>query len=108
ERAPDRCVEEDARLSTEPVGESGEVGDAGMSDDQPRLGIAVDDASEVVRDRRQAAAAVDQDRDVALGGQLEDRRQALVVEQELLGPRMQLDAFRAKVEAPRRLADRIL
>ena len=61
-----------------------------------------------VGDRRQTTAAVDQDRHAPLGGKLEDRREPLVVQQELLRPRMQLDAARAGVEAARRLLDRAL
>ena len=63
---------------------------------------------EPLGDRRQAAAAVDQDRHAALGGQLEDGREPLVVQQELLRPRVQLDPARAGVEAARRLVDRAL
>ena len=60
------------------------------------------------RDRRQAAAAVDQDRDVPLGGEREHRIEPLVREQELLRPGMELDPARAEVEAPLRLGDRVL
>ena len=79
-----------------------------MRHDQLRLGIPVDDAAEIVRDRRQPAAAVDQHRHLALGRELEDRRQPLVVEEKLLGAGMQLDPARAAVEAAFRLADRVL
>ena len=71
-------------------------------------GLRVDEPREVVGDRRQAAAAVDQDRDAALGGELEDRRETLVVQQEALGARMELDPARAGVEAAGRLLDRVL
>ena len=67
--------------------EPGQVGDPRVRDDQLRLRIAVDEASEVVGDRRQSAAAVDQDRHAALGGDREDRSQPLVVEHEALRPR---------------------
>src|SRR5581483_11096048 len=63
---------------------------------------------ELFRDRRQAAARVDEDRYAVLGRQGEDRREPLVVEQELLGTGMELDAARAEVEAPARLLDRPL
>ena len=86
ERAPDGGVEEDAGPAAEVVRERGQVGDAGVRDDQLRL-VARRQARELVRDRRQAAAAVDQDRHVAVGGELEDRREPLVVEQELLRAR---------------------
>ena len=78
-----------------------------MRDDELRLRVPVDDAAEVVRDRRQAAPAVDQHRHVPLGRKLEDRREPVVVEQELLGARMQLDSSRAAVEAADGLADRV-
>ena len=87
--------------------ERGEVGDAGVGDDQRRP-VAVDEPRERVRDRRQAAAAVDQDRHLPIGRQLEDRREPLVVEQEALRARVQLDAAGAEVEAARRLLDRPL
>ena len=81
--------------------ERGEVGDAAVGDDQ--LGVvALDELGQAVGDRRQAAAAVDQDRDAAVGGELEDRREPLVVQVELLRPRVQLDPARAGVEAARR------
>ena len=60
------------------------------------------------RDRRQAAAAVDEDRHAALGRQREDGREPLVVEEELLRARMELDPARAEVEAASRLLDRPL
>jgi len=70
--------------------------------------MAVGDAGQIVCDRGQAASPVDQDRNVALGSEREDRREPLVVQQELLGPGMQLDSTRAAVEDARRLADRVL
>ena len=79
-----------------------------MGDDQLRVGIGVGEAPEVVRDRRQAATAVDEDRDLSLGRQREHRRQPLVVQEEALGARMELDASRAEVEATLGLRDRIL
>jgi hypothetical protein len=47
-------------------------------------------------------------RSSALGGELEDRRESLVVQQELLRPWMKLDPFGAPVQHPYRFADRIL
>ncbi len=70
--------------------------------------MRVDEALEPFRDRRQAAAGVDEDRDAALGREREDGREPLVVEQELLGARMELDPARAEVEAAARLLDRPL
>ena len=106
--APDRGVEEDARLARETTRQPGQVGDARVGDDQLRLRISVGEAPEVVRDRRQAATAVDEDRNLPLGRQREHGCQSLVVEQEALGARVELDAARAEVEAPLRLRDRIL
>ena len=88
--------------------ELGEVGDAGVRDDQRRLRVAVDERAQAVGDRRQAAAAVDQDRHAVLGGDLEDRREPLVAGGELLGARVQLDAARAGSEAAARLLERRL
>ena len=70
--------------------------------------VRVDEALERLRDRRQAAAGVDEDRDAALGRQREDGREPLVVEQELLSARMELDPTRPEVEAAARLLDRAL
>ena len=73
-----------------------------------RAGVRVDEALEPLRDRRQAAAGVDQDRHAALGRQLEHGREPFVVEQELLGAWMELDPAGAEVEAAARLLDRPL
>ena len=79
-----------------------------MSDDQLCRGIALDEPSQVVGDRRQPTAAVDQNRDRALRRQLEDGREPLVVQQEALGTRVELDSARACVEAARCFLDRRL
>jgi hypothetical protein len=79
DRAPDGGVEEDSRHAREVAGQRAEVGDPAVGDDQLRAGVALDEPVQVVGDRRQAAPAVDQDRHTALGGELEDRRQPLVV-----------------------------
>jgi hypothetical protein len=71
-----------------------------------RVGIRVDEPVQVVADRRQPAPAVDQDRHAALRRQLEDRPEPVVVEEELLCARMELDAAGAEVEAASRLLDR--
>ncbi len=76
-----------------------------MRDDQRRWRVAVEQAGERVRDRRKAAATVDQDRDAPLGGKREDGLQARVIGKEALGARVELDAARAEVDAPCRLAD---
>ena len=84
-----------------------EVGDSGVRDDQLGLRVGVDEARQAVRDRRQPAATVDKDRHPPLGREREHRREPLVVEQEALGPRVQLDPASAEVEATGRLLDRI-
>ena len=71
------------------------------------FGIGLDEPREVVGDRRQPAPAVDQDRDAPLGGQREHRSEPLVVQQEALGPRVELDPARSAVEGARRLFDRL-
>ena len=88
--------------------QAAEVGDAGVRDDQPDVGVAVDERGEVVADRRQPAAAVDQDRDVALDRQCEDVVEPLVTEREALRPGVELDPAGAEVEAAGRLLDRPL
>ena len=92
----------------EVAGQAAEVGDAGVSDDQADIGVAVDECRQVIADRREAAAAVDQDRDVALDGEREDVVEAPVTDRELLGARMELDPAGAEIEAADRLLDRPL
>ena len=79
-----------------------------MGDDQLRFRVAVDERSELARDRRETAAAVDQDRHPPLGRELEHRRQALVVQEEPLRARVQLDPSRAAIEAAHCFLDRML
>ena len=105
DRAPDRGVEEDAALAREAGGEVGKVGDARMGKDQLNAGVRVDEALESGSDRRQTTTGVDEDRHAALGGQGEDGREPFVVEEELLGAGVELDAARAEVEAAAGLLD---
>ncbi len=97
--APDGRVEEDAALAREAVREIREVGDAGVREDQLRAGVVVDELLQPRGDRRQAAAGVDEDRHAALGREREDRDEPLVVREELLRARMELDPAGAEVEA---------
>ena len=60
-----------------------------------------------VGDRRQAAAAVDEDRDAALDGEREDRLEPGVSDRELLRARVQLDPAGAAVEAADSLVERL-
>ena len=71
-------------------------------------GVALDERCEVVADRRQPAAAVDQDRHLALDREREDGVEPLVADGELLGAGMELDPARAEVEAAPGLLDRAL
>ena len=77
-----------------------------MRDDQLGSGVLVDEPREIVGDRRQPTAAVDQDRHPPFAGQLEHGCEPLVVEQETLRARMELDPSRPTVEATDRLLDR--
>ena len=108
DRAPDRRVEEDARPPGEGLGESGEIGDAAVGDDQLGVGVRLDEPPELGRDRRQPSPAVDQDRDPPLRRQPENGCEPLVVHEELLGSRVQLDPPRSTVEAALGLRDRVL
>ena len=108
DRAPDGRVEEDARDPSQPPGEPGHVRDAGVRDDQPDALEAAHERLEVARDRRQAASSVDQDRNRALEGELEDRPEPLVVEGECLRPWVELDPARAEVERAPGLVERPL
>ena len=64
-------------------------------------------AFEILGDGRQSTAAVDENRDSALDGELEDRLEASVVECERLGAGVELDSSRPEVEAALRLVERI-
>jgi hypothetical protein len=79
-----------------------------VGDDQLRLGVGVHEAHEMVGDRREAATAVNEDRHAPVGGQGEHGCETLVVQEEALRARVQLDAAGAEVETARRLVDRIL
>ena len=110
DRAPDRGVEEDARACPRSGRRAfGEVGDPGVGEDQLRPRVRVDEAvrapSAIGGRPRPAWIRIGTP---PLRRQLEDRREPLVVEQELLRPRMQLDPARAEVEAAARLLDRPL
>ena len=107
DRAPDGRVEVDALPPGEGLRERGQIGDARVRDDQRPLRIRVVELPEVLGDRRQATPAVDEDRHPALGGEGEDRLQALVVQQEALGAGVELDPTGAPVETARRLLDRL-
>ena len=104
--APHRGVEEHSRHVREVARQPAEVGDAGVGDDQPDAGVALDESCEVVADRRQPAAAVNQDRHVALDREREDGVEPLVADRELLGAGMELDPAGAEVEAAPGLLDR--
>ena len=105
ERAPDRGVEEHARPPGEVPGHRGEVDDPRVRDDQRRRTVPVEQPGERVGDRRQAAAAVDQDRDAPLRGEREDGLEPGVVGEEPLRPRVELDPTCPQVQAARRLLD---
>ena len=79
-----------------------------MGDDQARLGITVDERPQAVGDRRQATAAVDQDRHAPLGGEREHGAEPLVRGGELLCTRVELDPAGTEVEAAAGLLDRRL
>ena len=79
-----------------------------MGDDQLRLRVEIDEPRELAGDRRQPSPAVDQDRHPPLRGEREDRAEALVLEEEALRARVQLDPAGAGIEAPLRLLDRVL
>ena len=88
-----------------PVGERGEVGDAGVGDDQLRVRVALDEPprgrrrSAAGRGRRGSGSAPCARRRARRSGESRSS-----FEQELLRPGMELDAARAAVEHARRLA----
>ena len=108
ERTPGRGVEEDVAAAGHRGREVRQVGDAGVGDDQRGLRVPLDQRGKPVGDRGQAAAAVDQDRDAALGREREHGPEPLVGRVEALGARVELDPARAGVEAAGRLLERRL
>ena len=84
-----------------------QVADRGVGEDDPRVGKLARELHGVAAQGRDAAAGVDQDREAALvgeGAQLAHRR---VIERELLGAGMQLDALGARGERTLRLGERV-
>ena len=65
-------------MPAEPAGEARHVGDPGVRDDELDALVAPDEGLEILGDRRQSAAAVDEDRDASLDGEREDRLEPLV------------------------------
>ena len=84
-----------------------EVGDGRVRQDELGLRVVLDEVLEVLRDRRQAAPGMDQDRHAPLGGEPEHRIEPALAEIEFLCPRVQLDPLRPVVEAAGGLGDRI-
>ena len=80
--------EEHALAAGEATGKTTHVGDPSMGDDELGLRIGLHEPRKVVRDRRKAATAVDEDRHTALGCELEHRRKPLVVQQKALRARV--------------------
>ena len=76
-----------------------------MRDDQVDALVSSDERLEVLGDRRQPSAAVDENRNRTLDGELEDRLEASIVEGERLGAGVELDASRTEVEAALRLLE---
>ena len=70
-----------------------------MGDDQADPGVTLDERGEIAGDGWEPAASVDQDRNVPLTCERENRRDALVPDREALRPRMQFDPPGAAVEA---------
>ena len=93
------------RLAPDP----GEVGDAGVGEDQAQPGMARADLDGVAAERRDAAAGVAEDREAVLVGEGEHVLEVGMVEVEALGARVELDPACARCRgsgAPRRAARR--
>ncbi len=95
-------------MAGEGLREPGEIGDATVRDDQLRIRIALDQAREMVGDRRQPPPPVNQDRNAPLRRESEDRIEPLVVQEKSLRPRVQLDSPCSPVETADRLDDGLL
>ena len=109
DRAPGRGVEEDVLAARpSPPQRCARSAIPAWAMISAASGLALDERGEPVGDRRQAAAAVDQDRHAPLLGEREHRPEPVVGRVEALRPRMELDPARARVEAARRLLDRRL
>ncbi len=78
-----------------------------MRDYQPDAFVAADKRLQILGDRWEAAAAVDQDRHSPLNRELEHRSEPLVVEREGLSAGMELDSPRAEVEGTPGLVHRV-
>ena len=76
-----------------------------MGDDEPDALVAPHERFQVLGDRRETTAAVDEDRHRALDREREDRREPLVVQGERLRAWMELDPLSAEVEAAPRLLE---
>ena len=85
-----------------------EIGDGGMGEDHAGVGVVARVADHVLAQRRDPAPGVDQDRERALVREREQPRHVRVVERELLGARMQLDAAAPWRERPLGLGQRPL
>ena len=92
------------RLAPDP----GEVGDAGVREDQPHPGVPTGGLDRVAPERRDAAARVHQHRQAPLVREREHRLQPGVVERELLRARMELDSARAAGERALGLGERVV
>ena len=106
--APDGRVEEDARDPAQPAGQTRHVGDPGVGDDQLDALVPADERLQVLGDRRQPAAAVDQDRHGALDREREDRPERSSSRANACDRGCELDPACAEVEDARRLLERPL
>ena len=106
EGAPDRGVEVHAGDPSQATGERGHVRDPRVRDDQSDSLVATHELLQVLCDRRETPASVDEDRNASLDRELEHRAEPLVVEREGLCPWVELDSARASVERAPRFVDR--
>jgi hypothetical protein len=88
--------------------EPAEVGDAVVSEDERQLGVTGADGQRVTAQGRDAAPGMGQHRAAAFGRHGEHGLEALVVEPEALGARVELDAPGAGVQRPLGLGQRIV
>ena len=105
-RRPPGRVEEEVRVGRRLAPDPGQVGDAGVREDQPQAGVARADLDRVAAERGDAAAGVAEDRQPLLVGQREHVLERRVVEVEALRARVQLDAASAVGERAARLLER--
>jgi hypothetical protein len=105
---PPGGVEEEVRVIGRDPPDPGQVTDPGVSEDQPGVGVSTGELDGVEAEGGNPASGVDQDGQCALVSQGDEVTDGGMVERELLGARMKLDAPRPCGQGPLGLGNGIL